>query len=513
MAGLQRFITYIYKYEDDEKKENAGFAKIEVRGGVCRVEVHIRNISMEQSEATVYLFARNADIMQGISVGGMKISKGSGDVRFVFDVKDLLSYGKSMKDMEGLFVPFEEAAYLASQWKEGKIERKLFQVIEKKEQEAQDVPEAKAQQPDGRQADEAFNQESEVRPDAGARQEGAMRQNMQTRQIGAMHPGGQMRQAKLKRAGGPVRQRAAQPADAFAGQGAAHPAQMPAGQKRMPVSQMNTPALQPENAPGSQEGAQAVNAPGSQEGVQAVNAPGSQESARLASGPGGQEGSKPVSAPGSQVGVQAVNAPVGGEGAQSVGGSGVREGAQPASSSSGREGIQPASAPEQDAEDGSMASSPGALEESAAGEAKEAAACPKEETNIQATELPLEAFFEEKGWEGIFRKLKKKLKIVYPFEGEEIECVRMQLNDLREFPKKYWYIGNNSFLLHGFFNYRHIIFGEMEEDGRKAYLIGVPGVFQNQERIMAAMFGFPEFRTAKNTEYKTGNFGYWYRVI
>ena len=465
MAGLQRFITYIYKYEDDEKKENAGFAKIEVRGGVCRVEVHIRNISMEQSEATVYLFARNADIMQGISVGGMKISKGSGDVRFVFDVKDLLSYGKSMKDMEGLFVPFEEAAYLASQWKEGKIERKLFQVIEKKEQEAQDVPEAKAQQPDGRQADEAFNQESEVRPDAGARQEGAMRQNMQTRQIGAMHPGGQMRQAKLKRAGGPVRQRAAQPADAFAGQGAAHPAQMPAGQKRMPVSQMNTPALQPENAPGSQEGVQSVRSPGSQEGVQAVNAPGSQKDAQPTRSPGSQEGS------------------------------------------------QPASASERDAEDGSMASSPGALEESAAGEAKEAAACPKEETNIQATELPLEAFFEEKGWEGIFRKLKKKLKIVYPFEGEEIECVRMQLNDLREFPKKYWYIGNNSFLLHGFFNYRHIIFGEMEEDGRKAYLIGVPGVFQNQERIMAAMFGFPEFRTAKNTEYKTGNFGYWYRVI
>ena len=487
MAGLQRFITYIYKYEDDEKKENAGFAKIEVRGGVCRVEVHIRNISMEQSEATVYLFARNADIMQGISVGGMKISKGSGDVRFVFDVKDLLSYGKSMKDMEGLFVPFEEAAYLASQWKEGKIERKLFQVIEKKEQEAQDVPEAKAQKPDGRQADEAFNQESEVRPDAGARQEGAMRQNMQTRQIGAMHPGGQMRQAKLKRAGGPVRQRAAQPADAFAGQGAAHPAQMPAGQKRMPVSQMNTPALQPENAPGSQEGAQPTRSPGSQEGVQPVNAPGS------------QEGVQSVRSPGSQQGVQAVNAP------------GSQKDAQPTRSPGSQEGSQPASASERDAEDGSMASSPGALEESAAGEAKEAAACPKEETNIQATELPLEAFFEEKGWEGIFRK--QKLKIVYPFEGEEIECVRMQLNDLREFPKKYWYIGNNSFLLHGFFNYRHIIFGEMEEDGRKAYLIGVPGVFQNQERIMAAMFGFPEFRTAKNTEYKTGNFGYWYRVI
>ena len=89
----------------------------------------------------------------------------------------------------------------------------------------------------------------------------------------------------------------------------------------------------------------------------------------------------------------------------------------------------------------------------------------------------------------------------------------MQLNDLQEFPRKYWYIGNNSFLLHGFFNYRHIIFGEMEENGEKKYFIGVPGVFMNQERIMAAMFGFPEFRTAKVTEYKTGNFGYWYRLI
>lgn len=89
----------------------------------------------------------------------------------------------------------------------------------------------------------------------------------------------------------------------------------------------------------------------------------------------------------------------------------------------------------------------------------------------------------------------------------------MQLNDLQEFPKKYWYLCNNSFLLHGFFNYRHIIFGERINEERKEYFIGVPGVFQNQERIMASMFGFPEFSTAKDAEYKTGNFGYWYRIL
>ena len=132
---------------------------------------------------------------------------------------------------------------------------------------------------------------------------------------------------------------------------------------------------------------------------------------------------------------------------------------------------------------------------------------------IQATELPLEEFFCVNGWDGIFRKLRLKLELLYPFEGQDIECVKMQLGDLRELPKKYWSIGNNSFLLHGFFNYRHIIFGQQEENGKKQYFIGVPGVFQNQERIMATMFGFPDFRTAKTAEYKTGNFGYWYRLF
>lgn len=30
MAGLQRFISYIYKYENDIKMQNAGFAKVEI---------------------------------------------------------------------------------------------------------------------------------------------------------------------------------------------------------------------------------------------------------------------------------------------------------------------------------------------------------------------------------------------------------------------------------------------------------------------------------------------------
>ena len=121
MAGLQRFITYIYKYKDDEKMENAGFAKIEIRGGQCRMEVHIRNVSTQQPEATIYLFARNEKVMQGIPVGSIPVSRGNGDVRYSFEIKELSNFGLTMDDMEGIVILLEENDYLASQWREGTI--------------------------------------------------------------------------------------------------------------------------------------------------------------------------------------------------------------------------------------------------------------------------------------------------------------------------------------------------------------------------------------------------------
>ena len=327
MAGLQRFITYIYKYENDQKKDNAGFAKIEIRGGVCRMEVHIRNTGFQKQECTVYLFTENADLMQGIPVGSVMVSRGNGDVRYTFDIKELAEFGVAMKDMEGIFIPIEDGNYFASQWKEGTIAYNRFRILEKRT-------------PDSAQRTEPTENQSQVQPQQNQSQN-----------------------------------------------------------KDLPKEQSQTQSREQEIHPQEQTSIQ--------EQVQ------------------------------------------------------TQEQTQP----------------------------------------------------IHATELPLDVFFEEVGWEKIFQKFRLKCNLFFPFEGREIECARIQLKDLQEFPKKYWYFGRNSFLLHGFFNYKHIIFGEMRENGKKEYILGVPGVFMNQERIMAAMFGFPEFCTAKAAEYKTGNFGYWYRII
>ena len=100
-----------------------------------------------------------------------------------------------------------------------------------------------------------------------------------------------------------------------------------------------------------------------------------------------------------------------------------------------------------------------------------------------------------------------------PFDEDgNVYAVKLQMQDFKILPKEYQYLANNSFLLHGYFNYKMVLFGYMEAEQRQWFL-GVPGVFSNQEQLMAGIFGFPEFRTKQMTRQKTGEFGYWYRFI
>ena len=101
---------------------------------------------------------------------------------------------------------------------------------------------------------------------------------------------------------------------------------------------------------------------------------------------------------------------------------------------------------------------------------------------------------------------------VYPFAGDKsVWGMQIQLKDLKYLPQEYQILGNNSFLLHGFFTYGTLLLGYMEDT--QQWFLGVPGIYQNQERVMATLFGFTEFRTRQECVQKTGEFGYWYRFL
>ena len=90
---------------------------------------------------------------------------------------------------------------------------------------------------------------------------------------------------------------------------------------------------------------------------------------------------------------------------------------------------------------------------------------------------------------------------------------KVEIQDIRKLPKSNWNLCNNRFLLHGFFNYHYLMLKTLEMNGEKRQFLGIPGIYEQPERMMAMLFGFPEFEAAaavsSDSKDMTGVFGYW----
>lgn len=106
----------------------------------------------------------------------------------------------------------------------------------------------------------------------------------------------------------------------------------------------------------------------------------------------------------------------------------------------------------------------------------------------------------------MFQRLFKTRPNMYPFEDDEMEtCVQISPADFSDFPQKYWHMGSNTFLLQGYYNYRHLI---MARKGSKIY-VGIPGQYHRRDQYLAGMFGFGRFKCIQKKEACLGDFGYW----
>ena len=306
MAGIQRFFTYIYAYENNKKKQNVGFAKVDIRGDYGQIEIHLKRSGFTNLQCPIYFFTREKNEMIGVKIGEMKLVNGSGDFGTRFDCKSIRDSEYSMREMKGIMIPLNAEVMFASQWDEKEIVRETFKEYKKEERKA----------------------ESESLPE-----------------------------------------------------------EKPVLEAELEVEEIERPEQKEEK----------------------------QEEER-------QEGEKK-----------------------------------------------------------------------------------EEERRVDENKSELQIQWE---------KLLEQYEKVQPFEEDDtISGIKIELKDLRELPKQFGYLGSNSFLLHGFFNYRHLLLGKAQREGKTRWFLGVPGVFENPERILAAVFGFPEFRQEKNTSAKTNQFGYWYRFM
>lgn len=58
MADYHRFVAYIYEYVNGKKMQNTGFAKIELRNGICRIQIHIQNVRMMDGNVQTFGIVR-----------------------------------------------------------------------------------------------------------------------------------------------------------------------------------------------------------------------------------------------------------------------------------------------------------------------------------------------------------------------------------------------------------------------------------------------------------------------
>ncbi len=96
---------------------------------------------------------------------------------------------------------------------------------------------------------------------------------------------------------------------------------------------------------------------------------------------------------------------------------------------------------------------------------------------------------------------------IRPFQDAR-EYISLGPSDFVLFPEASYKSVNNSFLLHGYYNYQHLLLARVEQKGEYAYYIGVPGNFYEKEKQVAIMFGFESFECAEEPA-QPGDFGYY----
>lgn len=299
MSEYKRFFSYIYAYEQNQKTSNAGFAKIEIKGPMTTIELHMRGVFLPAPAACLYLFVRNGETIQGFPLGDVPFSNGNADWRFTMNQPRLADSDYEIHDVAGILFLLENKICFVSQWDEAPIDWTSFQIYEppKIEEESEEADEETEEQ-----------------------------QEKQTDEIDDESP---------------------------------------------------------------------------------------------------------------------------------------------------------------------------------------------EENVIQSAELPLADRKPQifTMMQDTWQELLETQEVLHPFPDESIRCIRIELKDLRVLPQSNWHLCNNSFLLHSFFTYRHLILGEITSAKNSRWFVGVPGIQYRQEHVLAAIFGFSDFLPDKDSADADAPFGYWYRTI
>ena len=504
MSAFHRMVTYLHLYDHNIKGRNIGFAKIEKRGTQCLIEIHMKNTGHSNPSAPVSFYAQKQQSLPGIFLGNINLNHGNGDFKAILEEGQLSESGYALEDVKGIFIPVSEDIMFVSQWDNDPFVRKAFlplntspsigttpmpentpsSSIEPFKQE-QSLPNTKdpSKTPS---LQGTGSSDSEKFPTSAHQQENTSQQKQLPQQEQQIQ---QEQQAQMEQQGQQAQMEQQGQLEQSAEQGQLQNQDgIPAKANASSNTQDRESEKYPQTSPQTEPSLNKTDSPNSLEAAEAIpkrNQPVYRNPFALPRFmPFWQQDFSQGQRPRHN---NPQNTPAKNSISQNI-------------SSKNRQKQMPPK---------SSAIIPDKTGAPAADTFTNTDTSPT--TDIPRQKQP-DSLPED--WPLKWQFLLENYPVMTPFAGDENTlCIRMELKDLRLLPQKYWYLGNNSFLLHGFFNYRYLILGMTEQPEHKKWFIGVPGIFQNPERVMATLFGFPKFRNEKSAPINTGEFGYWYRFL
>lgn len=460
MAGYRRFVAYVYEYQKGKKAGNCGFIKVEQREERCTLEVHLQCPGLTpNTECRVYGFIRRAGLIEGILLGSCRTQESRVEHTIQTDSQNMGSSGIGLKELGGMILTTENGAFFGTEWDDEAIRPENFRELV---EERRDV----------------------VLPAADSDREKIIPVSETDTEQSVKHQAENNEEKKIPENTGDHEER---------GQGALEMKEkQPAADREQ--SSVDEGVSEEKNWE-SQEGktddfkdASLKELNGAEDENEERPELETSETQTLERQTG-KENSIPGGGFYMQMPGNTLRPPQPGLGNNPLRPGMNQRPLQPAPGNNptqlGTDQRPPRSAP------GQSPSRPGMNRH------------PSQPAPGQNSSR------SQSGNQG-----KGQFWIGEPCElfddGEIAGCWKIQPKDLAHFDRRDWTLRNNRFLLYGYYNFGHILLGQ-KADG--TYILGVPGGYDQQERFMANMFGFPCFKESRSIRLKRGKGGYWYRSI
>lgn len=153
---------------------------------------------------------------------------------------------------------------------------------------------------------------------------------------------------------------------------------------------------------------------------------------------------------------------------------------------------------------------------------------PEPQQAIPPAEEEAQSHEEEPASEAPFLRSQRKMQAgqISPNKWEQLNRIYPKIQpfgDVREYlsiapcdfvilSEHYQEMVQNSFLLHGYYNYGHLILTKIKEGIDDNYYLGVPGVYYEREKQAALLFGFEGFE-GDGDAVLDGSFGYYMKRV